>query len=209
MRYYNSDGSPAEVDGCYGISRTYNAYGNKETESWLDADGNPMVTAEGYATARYDYDLSESDTVERYYETYLDADGNPVQAANGSWGRNTLYYPVTLVHQITYVDENGEPVITSEGYAIYEYEEDEHGNRTWEAYYDEQYAPINTEEGYSSIEREYDGQGRVVSERYLDRYNKLINNTDGVAGWNGYYDENGELVITNQYDQNREAIELN
>ena len=179
-----------------------------EMEAPVDGkDGEPMIIEAGYAATRYDYDLSESDTVERYYEDYLDEAGNPIQAKNGAWGRNTLYYPVTMIHQITYVDQNDSPVITTDGYAIYEYEEDERGCKIWEGYFDEMEAPVDGKDGYSSVERGYDEQGRVISERYLDRYNKLTNNTEGIAGWNGYYDENGELVITNQYDKDREVTE--
>ena len=48
-----------------------------------------------------------------------------------------------------------------------------------------------------------------MGERYLNRYNKLTNNASGVAGWNGYYDDDGNLVITNQYDENRNALPVN
>ena len=127
-------------------------------------------------------------------------------AKNGAWGKTDLYYPVTRVHEALFVDQNGQPVNTTEGYAILEYEEDENGNRVWEGYFDAIHAQVNCADGYSSVERTYDDEGRLVAERYLDRYNKLTNNKDGVAGWNGYYDGDGDLVITSRYDQNRNPI---
>ena len=166
------------------------------------------MNAEGYAAAAYDYDLSNSSKVEKYFKNYLDVNGNPCAASNGAWGVHTLYYPVTLVRTISFVDQNGKPLTTTDGYAILEYEEDEYGNRVWEGYYDAQHAQVNCKDGYSSVERTFDSLGRMVSERYLDRYNKLTNNAQGVAGWNGYYNEDGELVINSRYDQDRNPLPL-
>ena len=196
-----------KINGAYGIASSYNSFGKLETETWLDADGAPAVNEDGYASIHYDYDLSDASRAEKYFQYYLDAQGQPVAAANGAWGMNTVYYPVTRVHVLTFVDEAGKPVTTSEGYAILEYEQDENGNRTWEGYYDAIHAAINCLEGYASKETTFDSNGRKVAERYLDRYNKLTNNADGVAGWNGYYDSEGQLVITNCYDQDRNPVE--
>ena len=117
-----------------------------------------------------------------------------------------LFYPVTRIHEVTYIDQNGQPVMTTDGYAILQYEEDEFGNRTWEGYLDEIHAPVNCPLGYAGLEIGYDEQGRRISERYQDRYNNLTNNKYGVAGWNGYYDDEGQLVITSCYDQDRVQI---
>ena len=207
IRYFDSAGNSMKINGAYGIASSYNSFGKLETETWLDADGAPAVNEDGYASIHYDYDLSDASRAEKYFQYYLDAQGQPVAAANGAWGMNTVYYPVTRVHVLTFVDEAGKPVTTSEGYAILEYEQDENGNRTWEGYYDAIHAAINCLEGYASKETTFDSNGRKVAERYLDRYNKLTNNADGVAGWNGYYDSEGQLVITNCYDQDRNPVE--
>ena len=154
----------------------------------------------------YDYDLSNSTRVQKYFEYYKDASGEYCAASNGAWGVSTLYYPVTKVYEITFIDKDGNPMVTTDGYAILEYEVEEHGYRVWEAYYDAMKAPVNCAEGYSSVERGYDAQGRLISERYLDSFNKLTNNKDGVAGWNGYYDAEGKLVITGRYDKDRNVL---
>ena len=194
------------MNGVYGESMEYSSYGKLALQTWLDADGDPSMNENGYAMIRYDYDLSSSQNVERYYEYYLDEAGEPTKANNGAWGMRTFYYPVTRIHTVTFIDRDDNPVVTTEGYAIMEYEEDEYGNCTWEGYYDEIGAQTNCKAGYSSVERGYDFEGRLISERYLDRYNKLTNNADGVAGWNGYYNSDGELVITSIYDQDRNPI---
>ncbi len=204
--YYNADGSAAAVDGAYGVSRTYTAFGRLESETWLGADGEPTETAEGYATILYDYDLSNSTRVEKYYRTYQDVNGQACAAANGAWGMSVLYYPAARVYEVTFLDAQGEPMDTSDGYAILEYEEDEYGNRVWEGYYDKQHGQAECLDGYFSKESTYDNAGRLVAERYLDRYNKLTNNAQGVAGWNGYYDADGNLVITSRYDKDLKAL---
>ena len=206
VRYLDASGQHASIDGVYGISVSYNAYGNKEYETWLDINGQPALNQDGYASVYYDYDLSDSSRVEKYFQYYLDTERKPIQAKNGAWGITVLYYPVTRIHEVTYIDQNGRPVMISDGYAILQYEEDEAGNRTWEGYLDAIYAQVNCSKGYASLEIGYDGQGRKISERYKDRYDKLTNNKDGVAGWNGYYDNAGQLVITNCYDQDRMKV---
>ena len=206
IRYFDGVGNSAAIQGVYGVRSTYNSFGNLEKEIWLDADGNPTRNENGYAGILYDYDLSNSVSVEKYFSYYLDEAGEPVAASNGAWGITMLYYPVTRVRVVTFIDRDGSAVTTADGYAILEYELDENGNRVWEGYYDAIHAPVNCAQGYSSVERSFDNAGRMISERYLDRYNKLTNNVNGVAGWNGYFDETGELVITNCYDKDRNQV---
>ena len=175
-------------------------------ETWLDQNGNPAVNAEGYAAVTYDYDLTNASKVEKYFRYYLDIYGEPCAANNGAYGVSTLYYPVTLVHEVTYLDDEGKPANTTDGYSMIQYEEDENGNRTWEGYFDKYGSQTNYKEGYFSRESTYDSAGRLIAERYLDRYNKLTNNAEGIAGWNGYYDAEGNLIITSQNDQERNAL---
>ena len=154
----------------------------------------------------YDYYLTDSSRVEKYFLYYLDTADERCAAVNGAWGISTLYYPVTRVHVVTFIDQKGNPVETTDLYAILEYETDEHENRVWEGYYDKSHVQTNCAAGYASVERGFDNQGRMISERYLDRYNKLTNNADGIASWNGYYDEAGNLVITNRYDKDLQTV---
>ena len=164
VRYYDKEKKPVAVNGVYGIKSEYTAYANLKRETCLGKDGKPVVNKEGYAIADYDYDLSNQKTVEKFYKYYKDVDGNPVAASNGAYGISTIYYPETLIHEISFIDQNGNPCNASEGYAIYEYEEDKYGNYTWEAYYDADHASINNAEGYSSVEREFDEKGRPVTD---------------------------------------------
>jgi hypothetical protein len=204
--YMNEAGSPIAVNGAYGLRRTYTPFARVETETWLDVDGSPVMIPEGYATIRYGYDLSDPTRVEKYFQYYLDETGEPCEAANGAWGQSTLYYPVTRVYEVTFLNQDHEPVVTQEGYAVLEYEEDEAGNQIWEAYFDDAGASVNCAEGYASKESTYDSAGRLIAERYLDNRNKLVNNAEGVAGWNGYYDAEGNLIIANRYDQDRNVL---
>ena len=206
IRYFDIDRKPCKVNGVFGIRKEYNAYANLEREAWLGEDGKPTMNDEGYASIWYDYDLSDYANVEKYYQYYQDASGNPVAAKNGAWGTFYLYYPITLIHNLTYIDQNGKPTMIDEQYAILQYQEDENGNRILEAYLDDSEVPTNCAEGYSTVVRSYDNEGRLISERYMDRYNKRTNNKDGIAGWNGYYDEDGNLVITSRYDKDLNQV---
>ncbi len=206
IRYMDAAGNDAALNGVYGKDITYNSYGNIDTETWVDQNGQPTPNEDGYAGIRYDYDLSDSSRVERYFEYYLDVAGQPTQAVNGAWGVKLLYYPVTRIHQVTYIDADGKEFAIEEGYATLQYEENDRGNRVWEGYFDAIGAPVNCAAGYASKESGYDNDGRIISERYLDRYNKLTNNVEGVAGWNGYYTAEGVLVITSCYDRDRNQV---
>ena len=208
VRYFGVDGKGMAVDGEYGFRKEYSAFGKLSRKTWLDGNGSPARNEEGYVSIRYDYDLIDANQVEKYFSYYLDEQDEPVAAKNGAWGITELYYPVTRIHTITYINEAGEPVVTTDGYAILEYELNDQGNRVWEGYYDAAYAQTNCADGYSSVERGYDQEGRLISERYVDRYNKLTNNKNGVAGWTGRYDENGELIITSCYDKNRNPVSI-
>jgi hypothetical protein len=203
VRYFDGEGNGTKVNGVYGVKRVYNSYNNLESETSLDAEGNPATNDEGFATTVYDYDLSNSNRVEKYFMYYMDAQGVPTAAKNGAFGYTMLYYPVTRIRVITYIDQNGQPMTIDAGYAILEYENDEAGNCVWESYYDDSHIAVEGPDGYAGVERSYDSEGRLIGERYVDRFNKLTNNQNGVAGWNGYYDEQGNLVITSRYDQNR------
>ena len=208
VRYYDANRNGMAVGGAYGIMREYNAYGNLETETWLGQDGNPAANEEGFARIFYDYDLSNITDVEKYYQYYQDAAGEPTAAENGAWGMTMLFYPITRIHEVTYIGQDHKPMMTADHYAIYKYETDENGNQSWEGYFDELDAPTDNAAGYSTVTREFDSEGRLIGERYQDRYNKLANNEEGVASWNGYYDEEGNLVVTNRYDKDLQPVEI-
>ncbi len=205
-QYFDANGNPALVNGACGIATDYTPFGNIEKETWLDADEQLVRNSEGYASVRYEYDLTNASRVEKITKFYLDENGDPCAADNGAWGVLTLYYPAGRVHEVTFLGENGDPTNSKDGYAILEYEEDENGNRVWEGYYAQDHSQVNCAEGYFSKESEYDSEGRLIAERYLDFHNKLTNNAEGTAGWNGYYDAEGNLVVTNRYDQERKAL---
>ena len=112
-----------------------------------------------------------------------------------------VYYPVTRIHTVTFLGEDEEPVMTTDGYAILEYEEDENGNRTYEGYYDTIKAPINCAEGYASVERGYDGEGRLIL--HVDRNGNRIRttyNVDGNPVMETGTDRNGENTITRSWE---------
>ena len=138
----------------------------------------------------------------------MDTDGNTVAAKNGAWGMITQYAPLTRIHEMIFIGQDRQPVMTTDQYAIYQYETDDNGNVVWEEYQDEIRAKTNCADGYCNVIREYDSEGRLISERYTDRYNQLANNAEGVASWNGYYDEEGNLVITNRYDKDLKPVEI-
>lgn len=207
--YFDSNEEQTAVKGVYGIQREYTANGRLDRETWLGKKGKPAINQDGYAVLQYDYELNESESIEKEYRYYQDAYGNPVEASDGSYGISIIRYLNTNVCETRYLGADGEAVNASLGFSLYKTEQDDNGNIIRESYFDASGARTEGPEGYATVERDYDAENRVISERYLDHYNKLTNNADGIAGWKGSYGTDGELVIDSQYDKDLKPIEQN
>ena len=78
--------------GQYGVHKEYDDYGREMVLTYLDADGNPLVTNKGYTTLVRTYQANNSVATEKYY----DLEGNPYSLSEGQYGikrkgRQTVY----------------------------------------------------------------------------------------------------------------------
>ncbi len=210
-----------EVKGVPGIIREYNEKKQIASTTFVDADNNPILGENGYATVKYQYDQYGKNI----YEAYYDIEGNAMNVSGGYAGIKRQYNKDYNIHKATYVDENGNPKLGKTGYAsvIYEYNQD---NRvSYEYYLDEmdepikvsgyygrtiQYneknqiekvtyvdknrKPIKMDLGYAAISYEYNSAGKIAKEWYFDTEGNPTTVADGYCGLQKEYDANGNIT---------------
>ena len=97
--YYDTTGNPIALAlGQFGVHKAdYDAYGNNVETTYLDVDGNKLVTNRGYTTVLKTYKANNAIESERYF----DIEGIPYKLPDGQYG-------VKYVNdQAVYLDKNG------------------------------------------------------------------------------------------------------
>lgn len=141
---------------------------------------------------------------------YYDLDMQPIQYA-GYYGMHRDYDNNGWNNRITYLDENGQPVLCSSGYAIKEYKRDADGTITGEFYFDEKENPTKALLGEYGQLCERDENGRISQITYLGSDGNAATNSAGYAilkrtyyrdgTWNTdmYFDKDGNPVALSKW----------
>ncbi|MBC7820784.1 MAG: serine/threonine protein kinase, partial [Planctomycetaceae bacterium] len=241
--YVDRDGQPVLTnEKIAGWKAEFDADGKETSREYLGIDGKPTRHRDGNLgwTARYaegrlqekmllGYDDSTDgvlvvrqhfDREEKVVEQwYLGADGNKVaHRLFGNAGRKSRFEKGHEVER-TYVDRDGQPVLTNEQIAGSKSEFDANGNETrkeffdtngkptrirggnrgWTARYEDQKQKEQTFFGYddstdgvSNIRNLFDNSGNMIEVWYLDADgNKVAHRQFGNAGWKSEFDANG------------------
>ena len=201
-KFIGPDGQPMPVNGRAFRIWEYDHPGKPTLYGALDAEGNPVVSENGYAFVRYAYDTYSNMTG----EWYLGADRQPVLLKDRGFAGITYEWD-EKGHCLskTFRDEKENPVVSSYGCAMIrtrwdgrgraEYEEtldaDEKlivpENRFYAAvssrydqfgiteriYYGADGKPVE-HNGYAAVRWENDSSGRVVSWSYYNAKNELV-----------------------------------
>ena len=116
-KYLGPDGAPVETQ-YYGYGRrlTYDDQGRVSVITYIDQDGNAVITGQGFAAMKRDFFKEEglTDRVERDY--YLDEMGRPMPTDNGTYARKLGFDELGRNNSVTCLDQNGEPIMTKEGF---------------------------------------------------------------------------------------------
>lgn len=169
-KYYDDHGQPARrYSGEYAILREYDEHGNIVRNTSLDVRGNPILNTSGYAIEERRYNAAEQATSIRYFDT----EGYPVRTVSNGYGKNNEYDDSGRICRTTYIDEAGNPTMTSKGYAIvsfsyYESDGPYSGKVERELYYDSEGNPVSLALGQYGVHKEYDENGRAFVLTYLD-----------------------------------------
>lgn len=215
-RYFDADGNPVELyDGYYGIKYEY--CDHEVIIRYLDSQGNEMsLTTYSIIVRTLDDDGRAVD------DYYYDMDMQSIKYA-GYYGMHRDYDNNGWNNMVTYLDENGHPVLCSSGYAIKEYKRDADGTITGEFYFDEKENPTKALLGEYGQLCERDENGRISQITYLDSDGKAATNSAGYAilkrtyhrdgTWNTdmYFDRAGNPVALSKWQygiKNRGKIAL-
>ena len=97
--YFDAEFAPIALSlGQCGVHKAeYDAFGNNAWTTYLDADGNEIITERGYTSVLRTYNANNSIESERYY----DIEGNPYKLPDGQYG-------VKFINdQEVYLNKNG------------------------------------------------------------------------------------------------------
>ena len=173
-RYFDAYGNPVELyDSYYGIKYEYRDH--EVIIRYMDSQGNEMLLTT-YSVIVRTLDDDGRDVDDYYY----DLDKQPIQYA-GYYGMHRDYDNNGWNNRVTYLDENGQPVLCSSGYAIKEYKRDADGTITGEFYFDAQENPTKSSLGEYGQLYERDENGRISQITYLGSDGNAATNSAGYA----------------------------
>ena len=202
-KYYDDQGKQAyrKYSGYYGVLREYNQEGKIICISYLDADGEPMITTDGYAKEKRVYcDDSSKTTIIWYY----DEEDNPVLTKQYGYGQIIEYNTNGEISKHTYIDLSGEPMMTGRGYAsvIHNHYIDgsQNGKIESEFYYDDQGDPVALSLGQYGVYKEYDENGRETAITYLGSNGETITTNKGYSTVVRSYQADNKVATERYYD---------
>ena len=102
-----------------------------------------------------------------------------------------------LISEKYVTDDDGNPIMGEDGYALTETEKDEEGNVIRISYYDLDRNPaMSVSKGYAEMVKEYNENGFLIKEQYLDTKGNLVVTAKGYAEIRYECDENGNAIET-------------
>ena len=207
--YFDANGEHTEQStGYYALLREYNEADQEFKVTFLGLDGKPVMNSHGYAISMRFY--NENGYAEK--ELYYDTEEKPVKTRYNGYGIYKKYDETGKNTVLVHLDENGNPMVAGNGYAIIHRSFYEEGNGTGrvkdEFYFDENEEPVTLSLGQSGLHKEYDELGRTRVLTYLDAEGNPIKTTKGYTTIiRTFYDD--DSVRTEMYfDQEGEPIRL-
>ena len=149
---------------------THDTYNRILTKTYQDAQGQPIVTTDGYSRIEYAYDGYNRVMI----ELYQDAQGNPV-TVQGYQGMRFARDAMGRITQEYFVKADGTTLVDSTlGYAVVMYQYDRYGNVSELVYYGADGWGATDANGINRIERQYDEKGNLISEMKYDLNRKPV-----------------------------------
>ena len=117
-RYYDLEVNPVQTrsEG-YGKINDFDEAGRVSRITYIDTNGCPIMTGQGYASVRRDfYPVGGPQKGRVESEYYYDKKGDPVNLSLGQFGVHKEYDDYGREIVLTYLDANGNPMVTNKGY---------------------------------------------------------------------------------------------
>lgn len=207
--FYDANGNPAKQRlGYFAIYREYNDLGWNWKITFLGVDKQPMLSGNGYASCiRTFYDNGNIKT-----EYYLDEQGNSIKTNAYGYGCYKEYDENNRNTVLIYLDDDGKPTMTGQGFAIVRrvYYEDglSMGRVKEEFYFDANDEPTVLVYGQSGLHIDYDQFGRAIVLTYLDAQGDPIRTRAGYTTIKRTYLEDDSIEKEMYFDENGEPLSL-
>ncbi len=173
---------------------TYGTGNRVASETFLDANGAQVNSADGYCVKTYRYSLGRVTEI-RYY----DKDGKPVTGPEGYARQETKYNARRHISTWTY-DADGKPVGV---HRLSEY--NKNGRVKAEAWYDAENRPADGPDGYARVEYQYFGRTKSKIAYTGADGKPFYNPKDKFAIMESVY-SNGKIRSTHYYGSENELI---
>lgn len=195
--------------GYYGILREYDENGNNIRVTYLDIEGNPLNTGMGYAIEERAFNEKKQITAVRY----KNATGAPALTSLYGYGIIYDYDENGLNYKITYIDANGEPMMTNQGYSsvirqYYSSDGPDNGRVKNEFYFDEHGEPVALSMGHYGLHKEYNERGQEILLSYLDAEGNPIVTNKGYTTIARTYKADNNVATEQYYDLKGEPFSL-
>lgn len=177
LSFYDENGSPQFIDSYNAATQLYvhDSNGRHIYTHCYDENNNLSSSLE-FCSVRFEYDKNGY----KSSQTYFDAENNPTTYSWAGYASALFENDHRGNALITcFCDENGNPINTADGYAIYQNDYDKYGRIISTSYFDADGNPTTfRNSGYSVKTTEYDNRGRETAICYFDT-NKNPVNTSG------------------------------
>ncbi len=165
--YLDEQGNPIRTGSYgYGCYREYDDQNRNTILTYLDENDHPVVTTQGFAIAQRSF-YEDGDSADRIKEEfYFDAEDRPAVLSHGQSGRYIEYDQYGRDVLFTYLDADGHPIKTLEGYTTVKRKYNDDDTIESEMYFDREGNPVSLSEGQYGV--------RYISGRqvYLDQEGK-------------------------------------
>ncbi|MBQ6527147.1 MAG: hypothetical protein IJI38_01355, partial [Clostridia bacterium] len=195
---YYLNGQPVLTPkGYHQIMVTYNSAGKVLNQDYLDTQGAPVNTTDGYAHLANDYTGYDDIGAVRY----TDAEDRLVLTPGQAYAYTLKEYGDSQrVYTLTYMDTEEKPFTVSAGYARIYRELDKDNSVILERYLDEDGRPVANTSGICTIRRTYE-EKRLTSEAYFDAEDKPFKTGNGYARYTRAYTKDGDIAEEAYFDE--------
>lgn len=173
--YFDSKG-----DLLYGIHREYDydfARGNMTKESYFDADGNPMMDENGFASMSMEYNEQGLLTKQKY----LGRQGSSLDSKQHVCEMRLDYDKRGNLTQLSSFDAKGAPMATQHGFSSLHMAYDQYGNLIQVSFFGVDNTPFLVNESFASCKLENDKYGNTTNILYFGADGSPIIQSDIVS----------------------------
>ena len=133
-------------------------------------------------------------------EAYYLTDGSPYTTPRGYASRSLAYDRAGNIVSMFCYDDQGDPVLTKDGWAGVEYSYNSKRLRVREQYLGKDLKPMMLSAGYSSVRQSYNSDNLITDQSFFDTEGLPVITAEGFAGLHRDYDTAGRTLSEEYYD---------